>query len=401
MRISVKKSASLTPAPGVVLLSATRGPDLTVATDLDGNIVWRYPFDTRKGRYEPMPIEPLPNGHMLVVRAAENGVRPCPTCAADNIIQEIDLTGNEVWRLTNFELQERLSSAGFHIQLAQMSHDVLSLANGHFIVLVSDTKDVELDGGKATRVLGAALIDLDEHRNPVWVWDTFDHLDPSRHPFFAMPDWIHGNAVIYSPDDGNLIFSSRSQSWLVKIDYENGRGNGAVMWRLGYQGDFALTNGGAADWFYGQHSPLFISRNSTGVFQIGVFDNGNGRILDVSGAQCGTRGQPACYSTVPIYEVDERNHLARLVWRDKLPFFSAAVGNIQVLDNGNLWFDAGFVNKKRTVIREVTTQSTPQTVLEIDVNRRVYRAIHLPALEAKTAGVSQDPTEPTSAPMTH
>ncbi len=389
MRISVHKSASLTPARGVVLLSATRGPTLTFATDLEGNIVWRYPLDTRHGRYEPMPIEPLPNGNMLVVRAAENGVRPCPTCATDNTIEEIDLKGNSVRRLTNSELQQRLSAAGYHIRLAQMSHDVLPLPNGHWVVLVSTTKDVIVDGLTApTTVLGAALIDLDDHLKPVWAWDTFDHLDPNRHPFFAMPDWIHGNAVIYSPDDGNLIFSSRSQSWLIKIDYQNGRGNGSVLWRLGYQGDFALTNGGPADWFYGQHAPLLVTHNSTGVFQIGVFDNGNSRVLDASGATCGTSGHPACHSSVPIYEVDEINRRARLVWRDTLPFFSAAVGNIQVLENGDLWFDAGFVNKKRTVIREVTMEPTPQTVLEIDVNRRVYRAIHMPALNQKNATAS-------------
>ena len=402
MRMSVKKSSTLTPAKGVVLLSATRGPILTFATDLDGNIVWRYPFDTRHGKYEPMPIEPLPDGHLMVVRAAENGVRPCPTCGADNIIEEIDLAGNSVWRLTNSQLQERLTAAGIPIRLAQISHDVLSLPNGHAIVLVSDTKDVVVDGRKdETRVLGAALIDLDEQHNPVWAWDTFDHLDPNRHPYFDMPDWIHGNAVIYSPDDGNLIFSSRHQSWLMKIDYENGLGNGAVLWRLGYQGDFALTNGGPSDWFYGQHAPLLISRNSTGVFRIGVFDNGNGRVLDASGAMCGKSGKPACYSTVPIYEVDERTHQARLVWRDTLPFFSGAVGNIQVLENGDLWFDAGFIDKKRTVMREVTMEATPQTVLEIDVNRRVYRAYHLPAVDVKTSVASQDADDTTSPPATH
>ena len=384
LRIAVRKSSTLEPAAGVVLLSATKGPLQTFATDLNGNTVWQYPFDSHRGKYQPMPVEALPNGHMLIVSAYGSGIRPCSTCGTDNIVREIDLAGHTVWQLTNAELQEKLLVAGYHIRLTQMSHDALPLPNAHLILLASDDKNVRLSGRTGTTtVRGAALIDLDANRNPVWVWDTFGHLDPNRHPYFKLPDWIHGNAVIYSPDDGNLVFSSRAQSWLIKIDYQNGRGSGNVIWRLGYQGDFVLTKGGPAAWFYGQHAPIFVSRNSTGVFRIAVFDNGNSRIMTASGAMCGTRGQPACYSTVPVYEVDEANHRATVVWRDKLPFFSFAVGNVQVFDNGDVWFDAGYVNGKTTVIREVTMAPTPQTVIEMDVNRAVYRAIHLPSLGQK------------------
>ena len=63
-------------------------------------------------------------------------------------------------------------------------------------------------------MLGDALVDLDQNHNPVWVWDTFDHLcsatvttpclDINRHPL-DFPDWTHSNALVYSPDDGNLF----------------------------------------------------------------------------------------------------------------------------------------------------------------------------------------------------
>jgi Arylsulfotransferase (ASST) len=32
--------------------------------------------------------------------------------------------------------------------------------------------------------------------------------------------------VVYSHDDGNLLLSMRHQSWILKIDYENGTGSG-------------------------------------------------------------------------------------------------------------------------------------------------------------------------------
>ncbi len=115
-----------------------------------------------------------------------------------------------------------------------------------------------------------------------------------------------------------------------------------------------MTNGGPADWFYAQHAPIFLTPNSTGVFQLGLFDNGNSRILNANGAKCGDSGQPTCYSTVPIFEIDEANRTAKVVWRDKLEFFSNAVGNMQVLDNGDVWFDAGRVSDDQAIIREVT-----------------------------------------------
>ncbi len=385
LQITVTRSTTLTPASGVVLISAIEGPLQAFATDLNGKIVWKYSFDSRSGQFEPLPIQLLPNGHMLIVTAHGDGIGSCSTCGTDNLIREIDLAGNTLWQLTNQQLQQELTAAGYNITIAQMSHDALALPNGHIIVVLSDLKDFTGLAGQTgtTAVEGGALVDLDANHNPVWVWDAFDHLEVNRHPYFQLPDWIHGNAVIYSPDDGDLIFSSRAQSWVMKIDYRNGSGTGDMVWRLGYQGDFNLSNGGPADWFYGQHAPVLLSPNSTGVFKIGVFDNGNGRVLDTSGAMCGAAGQSTCHSTVPIYEVDEANRTATVVWRDTLPFFSSSVGNMQVLDNGDVWFDAGSVNgMAETIAREVTMDSNPQTVLEMDINRRAYRAVHMPSLDS-------------------
>ena len=383
LQITVTRSPTLTPASGVALFSATEGPLQAFATDLNGKIVWQYNFDSHSGQYEPLPIQELPSGHLLIVAAHADGIGSCSTCGMDNLVQEIDLAGNTIWQLTNAQLQDQLTAAGYHITIAQMSHDALELPNGHVVVLLSDLKDISSLAGQTgtTTVEGAALVDLDTDHHPVWAWDAFDHLDVNRHPYFKLPDWIHGNAVSYSPDDGDLILSSRAQSWVIKIDYQNGGGSGDIVWRLGYQGDFTLTNGGPADWFYGQHAPVLLSPNSTGVFKIGVFDNGNSRVLDTSGAMCGTSGEPACYSTVPIYQVDEVNHTATVVWRDTLPFFSSSVGNMQVLGNGDVWFDAGSVNgNAEAIVREVTMDSNPQTVLEMHVNRRVYRAVYMPSL---------------------
>lgn len=355
-------------------MSANEGKPWAFATDLEGKVIWQYDFDSHSGAYQPQPIQPLPNRNFIVVAAHESGIALCSHCGANNAILEIDASGKTLWKMTNHQLQVALTQAGFKIALAQMSHEATGLPNGHLLVLASDLRKI---AGHKKQIQGGVIIDLDENHRPVWVWDTFDHLDVNRNPYFKLPDWIHANAITYSKDDGNLLFSTRAQSWVIKIAYENGRGNGAVLWRLGYQGDFKLLNGGPADWFYGQHAPIFLSRNTTGVFQLGLFDNGNRRVMNDSGARCGEAGQVACYSTVPIFEIDEGHRTAKVIWRDKLPFYSIAVGNMQVLENGDVWFDAGDV-KRKTIMREVTREADPQTVLEMRVNTIIYRAIHIP-----------------------
>jgi arylsulfate sulfotransferase len=60
-------------------------------------------------------------------------------------------------------------------------------------------------------------------------------------------DWLHANSLWYDPADGNLVISLRNQDWIVKVAYQNGAGNGSVVWRLGNQGDFTMRKTTLAD----------------------------------------------------------------------------------------------------------------------------------------------------------
>ena len=386
---TVTNSGDLSPFPGVVLFSLINAalpsyPLQAVATDLSGNIIWYYEFNSYSGEVKPLPIKLLPNGNMLLIQACGDGIEPCST-SATNLIEEIDLAGDVIWQLTSTQLQHDLTAAGYNITVDQFTHDAQMLPNGHYILVVSDQRSFTgLAGTTGTTIVyGTALIDLDHNHKPVWVWDAFDHLDVNRQGF-DFPDWIHGNAVRYSPDDGNLILSARNQSWLIKIDYEDGTGTGDIIWKLGYQGDFILTNGGEANWFYGQHYPIILSPNSTGSFLIGMFDNGNSRVMNSSGATCGSSGEPACYSTVPIYEVDEAKRTASLQWDYVLPLYSSSLGTMQVLPNSDVWFSVGIANPSDKqaggFAREVTQDTAKQMVLQINSNELIYRAVHMPSL---------------------
>jgi len=205
------------------------------------------------------------------------------------------------------------------------------------------------------------------------------------------PDWTHTNAVLYSPDDRNLIISMRHQNWLVKIDYNNGAGTGEILWRLGYQGDFTLMSpgGGAdadpADWFYAQHGPSFATTNTAGKFSLVLLDNGDDRgISVVAGGTCGVAGQPVCYSTVPILQLDENAKTATLAFHPTTPEYSFFGGNAEILQNGNVEYDecaSTAYPANNAVVYEVTQTTPPQTVWQMRITGQyAYRAMRIPSL---------------------
>lgn len=383
-QIAVSSSGSLAPNPGVELLTLnntglTTNPLMAVVTDLQGNVIWYYDLDpTGTNKQTPFPIKPMANGDMLVSATPVGAGSGLP-----GVLREIDLAGNTVREMSVAELNTRLVNAGYTLTVNAIHHDFALLPNGHIILLVNHTKDVILSGDTTpTSVLGDALVDIDQNWNPVWVWDTFDHLDVNRHPH-GLPDWTHGNAVIYSADDGNLLYSSRLQSWIIKIDYEDGKGAGNVLWKFGYQGDFTLDSGAPAAWTYGQHDIQILSPNTTGIFTLGAFDNGFNRVMNNNGDLCGASGQPLCYSRVPLFQVDEATKTAHVLWEDSPLPYSAAVGSIELLDNSDVEFDEGFLpgNLYNSRVTEVTQEANPQTVWQMDVTSQVgYRIYRMPSL---------------------
>jgi hypothetical protein len=395
-QITVTNPNGLTPSPGAIMLElesvlAPTTKVLVAAVDNAGNLIWYYDYNqTVLGT--PDPIKLLPNGHILM---NFNTATPQRVTTGGKV-QEIDLAGNLISQFTLADLNNWLSAAGYNLTLATIHHDILPLPNGHLILVVNhDVECTSIPGCVGTAdVLGDALVDLDQNHNPVWVWDSFAHLCPAtpttpclnihRAPW-GLGDWTHSNALVYSPDDGNLLLSMRDQSWVMKIDYQDGLGSGAILWRLGPQGDFTLTNGGIDDWFYSQHYANIVSPNSTGVFNLMVFDNGDYRgIFDVPSAPCSTAGEPNCYSRVPIFQVDETNMTATLLWQDNLsPVFSEALGSAQPLNDNRVVMGIGIPSDDITGSRymEVTHDPTPIVVLRMEVSSLwSYRMVHLPSL---------------------
>lgn len=372
-------------SPGIELLSlvdttGTSGMIQSLFTDRDGSPIWYYDTGVKQG-YSPSAFKLLPNNHLIFTIAKSN--------TFGRILREIDLAGNTVREMDIETLGQKMQASGrFGFVPTAYHHDFLPLANGHLIVLVSFYKDfTDLPGYPGTlAVLGDGLVDLDADWNPVWAWSAFDHLDVNRH-LSGLPDWTHSNAVVYSPNDGNLLLSMRHQSWIIKIDYKDGNGTGNVLWRLGYQGDFALPSNDPSLWFSFQHFPFLIDQNGS-QYTLAVWDNGDSRPIDSFANVCSSPGNSPCYSRAVILQADESSKAASIAWQDLPGLFSIWGGSIVQLPNNNIEFDVNAIASPSdptlaSQVQEVTQTANPQIVWQMDFNSvpvYAYRAYRVPSL---------------------
>jgi len=375
--LTVTTSPGMTPQPGIELLDTigkTAGMVAVAAVDLSGNLLWSYGGLPSGANVQGVHL--LQNGHFLV------GVFP-------SAVREIDLAGNTIQEETATQIENAFVAIGKPITFRNFHHDVIQLPNGRWIALIQISELCStIPNCPATptaAILGDMLAELipqgDGSFKLGWTWSAFDHLDITR-ALQGYPDWTHSNALLYT-DDGNILLSIRHQSWIIKIHYADGAGDGAILWHLGYQGDFTLVGGTEpADWFYAQHNPNFATANSSGKFRMAIMDNGNLRVF-AAGVTCGASGQPPCsYSTAPLMEIDETAMTATIISDYKPGEYSFWGGGAQQLANGNIEgdFNAG-AGGVFSDIFEVIPGSAPQTVWHLQTsNANAYRGFRMPSL---------------------
>ncbi len=390
--IKVTTPNGLTPQPGVQmldLLDVGAGPPV-VTTDLQGNVLWYY-FPGGSAADIVQPVKPLSNGHFLVSVGPNSAAPITPTPLPDgtiNEVREIDLAGTVIRSISLAQLNTKLAAANMNYVADVIHHDVAVLPNGHWILLVNNTRvfsNLPGRAGEPITVLGDALVDLDANLNPVWLWDTFDHLDITREPYM-FPDWTHANAILYSASDGDLLLSVRHQSWVIKIDYNNGTGTGNIVWRLGYQGDFTLAGGtDPTDWFSAEHGPSFTTSNTSGQFGLALFDNGDVRQYP-DNKTCADSGTACPYSAANVFTIDETAKTATLTFLHNVGTYSNYGGNAEVLANGNVEYDlcanpSVVGNTLSTTTVEVTPDSPAAVVWQMDIAvRNAYRSFRMPSL---------------------
>jgi hypothetical protein len=363
----------------VVLVSPINDPATPVtvpyATDLLGRTIWY--LDAFDEVFTGL-TRPGDAGTFLVT-------------ASGDVIREVDLVGSVV-RETNISAINMQLRARGQAPMTSFHHDLRRLPNARTAVIASAEKILtDVQGAGAVNVLGDYVLVLDENWQLEWVWDSFEKLDPTRLATLGetcVPDqpgcpprdvgeandWTHSNAIAYSPADGHLILSIRSQDWVVKLDYADGAGSGDVLWRLGPDGDFDIASADPFPWFTHQHDSSY---SQPGLLT--VFDNGNVRCLGRPPGECNSRGQ--------VYALDEINMRAYPVMNTDLGGMSPALGSAQRLSNGNVFFGNGFLddNGQRTSLAtEIGPAGT--AVYGMFVGGPVYRTYRLPGLDSLPEG---------------
>jgi hypothetical protein len=353
---------------GVLLQAALANKQM--ATNLNGDVIWYYP-----GTLSYL-TRPEGGGRFLglVVNTSAD--------QSHQLLREFDLAGMTLRETNAARVNEYLAALGKR-QISGFHHEARLLPDGNILVLggveqmtdgVQGPDNVDID------VLGDMIIVLDSNLQVVWTWDAFDHLDITRlavlgevcpggcTPLYLAPtanDWTHGNSAQLAPD-GNLIYSTRHQEWVIKIDYQNGAGTGDIIWKLGNDGDFSVNSTDPYPWFSHQHDAHILDDGT-----MMMFDNGNMRHL--SDATANSRGQ--------VFQLDETNHVATPLLNADLGVYSFALGSAQKLANGNYHFLAGLLSDGSSFSIEVDPQG--HIVYELKVQANEYRSFRMRSLYAQ------------------
>jgi hypothetical protein len=125
-----------------------------------------------------------------------------------------------------------------------------------------------------------------------------------------------------------------------------------------------------------------MSPNSSGVFSLMFFNNGNNRLVDANNDVCGTPGQVPCYSSVPVYQLDESTLTAQVLQETNLsPAYSVCCGNADLLSNGDVEYDVAADYSNGSYIQEVSPGQNSQMVWQMNVTGQLaYRGFRIPSM---------------------
>lgn len=337
-----------------------------IITDLKGNLVWYY-NTLSSGLSMVWPLHILQGGNVLLLG------RDSTHKTGDNVLREINAAGSVVRETTIAAVNAQIARRGQLIYA--FHHDAIRLPNDSTVTLGETQQMV-----KGKMIMGDIIIALDKNFNVSWTWSMFDHLQsPAVFPaalicklsypgsLCALPDqnaydWTHANSLGYSPEEGDLTLSIRHLDLVLKIDYRNGAGAGAIVWKFGKGGSFKLASNDKTLWFSHQHNADLI--NPTTVL---LYDNGNTRCLAPGAKNCQSRGQE--------WKINQKTRTATPIFSATIGTFSQALGSAQLLSNGNLTFGGGYPSSREV---EYLPNGTP--IYELDTTGAEYRAYRLKTL---------------------
>lgn len=334
------------------------------ATDLDGKLMWYYAkpvmLMTRPGR----------DGTFWATTGGPLFGLP-PNDLEHETVREFDLIGMTVTETNVARVNEQLAAMG-KPRITGFHHEAMRLPDGRVLVLASEERILsDVQGPGPVDVIGDAIIVMDRNLQVIWTWDAFAHLDVKRKATLnetcsgcaalakAANDWTHTNSVEQTPD-GNLLISVRNQDFIYKIAYENGEGDGHVLWKLGKGGDFQLNVSDPTAWFSHQHDARYASGD-----EITLYDDGNVR----------QAADPKAHSRGQSIRIDEERMTAELILNADLGVFSSALGSAQKLPGGDYVFLSGFLAGNTSQTTEVDGDG--RIVYRLTTGSQQYRSFRM------------------------
>jgi len=242
----------------------------------------------------------------------------------------------------------------------------LIIEDGHAFLMSYDYQyypmDTVVQGGDPNAVvIGIVLQELDENKNLVFQWRSWDHYKITDATYDidltdSLVDYAHSNAIEIDYD-GHILLSTRHFDEITKIN----RQTGEIIWRLGGEhcenNEFTFLNDPMG--FSHQHD---VRRLPNG--NITMFDNGN-------------LHSPS-FSRSVEYQIDEVNKYATLVWeyRNDPSTYSGAMGSSRRLENHNtiIGWGTSFV----PAISEVNAEGEVVFYLSFEDGLFNYRAFKYP-----------------------
>ncbi len=249
-----------------------------------------------------------------------------------------------------------ITEIGTHAGVSPDEHEFLITPSHTALVTSYVKKRADLSpygGSRSGWVMDGVFEEIDLATGKVLMhWSALDHVDLAE-SYAGVPDdadepydYFHINSIKPTPD-GHFLVSARHTWGIYKID----AGTGRILWRLGgRRSDFDLPGPAAFAW---QHDAQFEDDTT-----LRLFDNGS------DGTVTATSESRLLWLTL-----DQAAHTATLTGRLAHPdrLSAAAMGNAQLLDNGNLVVGWGTANR----ISEFTSDGT--LVFDAALTNMTYR----------------------------
>ena len=199
------------------------------------------------------------------------------------------------------------------------AHDFKLLPNGNALLFGYDLQPMDLTeygGYPNALVAGTVVQELDNEKNVIFQWRSWDHYQFSDTYFSRITnsafDPVHINSITQS-NDGHILVTSNGLQELTKIN----RQTGDIIWRFGGKNNQFTFIGEDASFDGGLHNITQLENGNITFFDNPARPTGNARAVE--------------------YDLDEENLTATLVWAyvPEPEVHGFRRGSVQRLPNGN------------------------------------------------------------------